>query len=109
MSAANNDKRDGVVPVGLGGNHRRGGGPQGGGDRRTDAPTKSALNSGVQSGQGHATTEQASDVFVFTGRRYSVGDAQAGIYKPKDNLIDKKVESACYWYELRRRRWNSKG
>jgi hypothetical protein len=94
MSAANNDKRGGVVPAGLGGNHRRGGGPQGGGVRRTDAPTKSALDSGVQPGQGQATAEQASDVFIFTGRRYSVGDAQAGIYKPKDNLIDKKVESA---------------
>ena len=98
MSQDKNTKRDGVVPVGLGGDHRRGGGLRGGGGRRTDAPTKSALDSGVQPGQGQANAEQASDVFIFTGSQNSVGDAGTGIYKNKVNLIDKgilkKAESA---------------
>ena len=95
MSQANNNKRDGVVPAGPGGDHRRGGGLIRGGGERTDAPTKSALRPGVQPGQGHTTAEQASDVFIFTGSQNSVGDAGTGIYKNKVDLIDKeKVESA---------------
>lgn len=88
MMKPTNNKKDGGVAVGLGGDVRRGGGMTGG--EGPTASTEPHLTPVVQTGQGDTVTEQVCNTFRFiNGSKTSVGDAGAGIYKKEAIIIDK--------------------